>query len=182
MGARLTAVLANPPLTDGVRTIARVRQVAEILRFQDVDLVNLFALPTRATGEITKLGANPAAWLAARPAIERSLTAADGVLLAYGLRAPRGAAGLHFDDQLAWLRTELVTRSLQSWWVGEGPRHPSRWQRWTSRAHPGLVFTEALRVSVERADVGEHGGVVTVGAPTSGDRATGSDGQGDNGS
>lgn len=146
--ATLVAVLANPPLTDGKRTLGRVALAAELLGFAEVKVVNLFSLPSQATGAIGELGTTAAGWLAARPSLETALAEADGVLLAYGATSPSGPARAHFREQVEWLRTHLDQLALPGWQVGDGPRHPSRWQRWTHREHPDIPFAEAVRCSL----------------------------------
>jgi hypothetical protein len=59
---RLVAILADPPLTDGNRTLRRVQLAAELLAFTDVGTANLFALPSHATGAIAELGTAETAW------------------------------------------------------------------------------------------------------------------------
>lgn len=145
---QLLVILANPPLTDGTRTLRRVEMAADILGFNKMPIANLFALPSRATGEIAVLGADEHGWLMARELLESSLKIADGILLAYGCSAPLGIARLHFRRQVEWLHGLLEENPLPSWHVGNGPRHPSRWQRWTHRAHPGVPFADALRDSL----------------------------------
>jgi hypothetical protein len=144
----LVAVLANPPLTDGKRTLRRVALAAELLGFDDVAVVNLFSVPSYATGAIAELGTTEDGWLTARAPIDTCLGVANGVLLAYGVTSPTGDAGLQFRQQVAWLRSRVVEMELPTWHVGDGPRHPSRWQRWTYRAHPDVPFPEALRNSL----------------------------------
>lgn len=56
-GGSLLAVLANPPLTAGDRTLRRVEMAAKLLGFAEVQIANLFAVPSHATGEIAVLGA-----------------------------------------------------------------------------------------------------------------------------
>ena len=144
----LLAVLSNPPVTDGKRTLARLQTVSGILGFENVEVANLFSLPSYRTGEISQLGVTEVGWLAARAAISQGLTRADGVLLAYGLGLPVGAARERFRDQVAWLTEQLGERALPVWQVGDGARHPSRWQRWTCRTHPDLAFPDALQRSL----------------------------------
>lgn len=142
------AVLANPPLAGGRRTLNRVALAAELLGYREVATANLFALPSQSTGAISELGATEAGWVAARDPLESHLAVAEGVLLAYGATLPSGIARLHFRDQVTWLRNRVAELSLPAWHVGDGPRHPSRWQRWTHREHPELAFTDALRLSL----------------------------------
>lgn len=147
----LVAILANPPLTNGTRTLRRVELAADLLGFSRVHVVNLFALPSQATGEIAILGADEEGWLIARETLGPCLDTAHGVLLAYGATAPIGNARFHFRRQVEWLHSLIAERDLPSWQVGDGPRHPSRWQRWTYRAHPGMPFADALRSSLVSA-------------------------------
>jgi hypothetical protein len=143
-GGTLLAVLANPPATSGERSRARVALAADLLGFDDFVIENLFAISSHATGAIATLGATADGWLKARPALLASLADAAGVLFAYGTSAPTGAARTLFRDQVAWLDAVVVESGLPAWQVGDGARHPSRWQRWTSRAHPDQCFTHAL--------------------------------------
>jgi hypothetical protein len=144
----LVAVLANPPLTDGKRTLQRVSLAAELLGFDDVAVANLFSVPSHRTGAITELGIDADGWLAARGSLETCLGAGDGVLLAYGATSPSGEARVQFRQQVDWLHDRIAAEDLPTWHVGDGPRHPSRWQRWTYRAHPNVPFPDALRESL----------------------------------
>jgi hypothetical protein len=144
----LVAVLSNPPLTDGKRTLRRVAMAAELLGFEDVAVANLFSMPSHATGAIAELGTCEDGWLMARAALEARLGVGSGVLLAYGATSPTGKAGFQFRLQVSWLRSQIAALALPTWHVGDGPRHPSRWQRWTCRAHPDVAFPDALRKSL----------------------------------
>lgn len=148
----LVAVLSNPPLTDGRRTLKRVELAASLLGFDDVVVGNLFALPSHATGAITELGGGPEGWQTARAHLADRLPACDGALVAFGVSAPSGPARDHFRGQVRWLFEQTASSGLPTWQVGDGPRHPSRWQRWTARAHPDLGFPEALRASLVRVE------------------------------
>ena len=110
-------------------------------------------LVTGTTGAIAHLGQEETGWAEARDALADHLAAADGVLLAYGCTAPAGEARHHFRRQVHWLLDHSVFAAIPSWCVGDGPRHPSRWQRWTSRTHPDLAFSDALQESLTRLDL-----------------------------
>ena len=140
----LVAVLCNPPLTNGQRTLSRVELATRLLGFKDLATVNLFSLPSHATGAIDDLGLTEEGWLGARDELAAGLQRANGVLLGYGMTPPAGPARAHFLEQIGWLRAQLAKGDSPCWQVGDGPRHPSRWQRWTSRAHPGVPFAEAV--------------------------------------
>jgi hypothetical protein len=142
---RLVAVLANPPMSDhGTRTRARVDLAADIIGCDTVTIVNLFPVPSRSSLDIAALGETSTTWLAARPEINEAVTGADAVLLGYGTSPPAGRAGDHHRAQVSWTRTLLESLSTQPWMVGGLPRHPSRWQRHTSRTFPGRSFVDAL--------------------------------------
>lgn len=151
----MVVIGCNPPSrTSGQRTLARVEQARVILGFESVLIANLFALPSFRSGGLSELGREPVGWHRARSAMVDALSEANGVLLAYGTQEPSGSAREHFRDQVAWLDHEIETRCLPTWWVGCAPRHPSRWQRYTSRVHPGLSYDEALRESLSRRGAG----------------------------
>jgi hypothetical protein len=154
----LVAVLSNPPVTDGRRTIRRVEFAASLLGFDSHQIVNLFARPSHATGELAALGVDESGWAEARPRITSELLGAGGVLLGYGSTAPAGPARRQFQAQVDWLMGCLSELKLPVWQFGDGPRHPSRWQRWTWRAHPGIPFEDAARRSLVLVDPGSGEG------------------------
>jgi len=121
---------------------------AELLGFSQAIVVNLFALPSHATREIAELGAGPEGWMSARTPLAAQIGSADGLLLAYGATEPTGSARAHFRRQVEWVTERIEARGVAAWWVGDGPRHPSRWQRWTHVVHPGVPFSEALAQSL----------------------------------
>ena len=155
----LVAVLSNPPLAAGQRTLRRVHLAAHLLDFDEIKITNLFALPSASTGAISTLGATLEGWNAARPQLQASLDACSAVLIAYGVSPPSGMARHNFQAQVEWLRLNISERGLPTWRVGDGPRHPSRWQRWTYRNLPDLSFSDALRVSLVRDPRDNHLGI-----------------------
>lgn len=156
----LVAVLSNPPITDGRRTARRVELARMILGFDAHLIVNMFAWPSHATRDLKLLGTAPSGWAEARPGIVTALNSAGGVLLGYGSTAPVGAARIQFCAQVDWLNEQLSTLTLPVWQLGDGPRHPSRWQRWTYRAHPDIPFDEAVRRSLVPVRYGRVGGPI----------------------
>lgn len=115
---------------------------------------NLFAVPSGAVTDISTLGATPAGWAQARQQMEPAFSVCDGVLLAYGISEPTGAARKYHREQVEWVAERLVASGCQAFQVGDGPRHPSRWQRWTSRHHRELEFSAALEASLEAVSFG----------------------------
>ena len=143
MAMKLAAILSNPPLTAGVRTMNRVELARKLLHCDSVTVANLFPLATHQSGDIRSSGVDPARWLDARPSIIDSLDGASTVLLAYGVSEPSGEARLHFREQVEWLATEILNRNLIVVQFAGRPMHPSRWHRHTYRAFPGMPFEEA---------------------------------------
>lgn len=148
MSITLAAILASPPLTTGQRTLARLEMAREILGYDDVVVANVVDVATRSTGELATVGGEPDVWVRARPQLRAAITQADVVMLGYGCTEPSGPARLHFRAQAAWLQDLVNQLGLPVVMVGNAPRHPSRWQRWTSRQHPDLAFPDALRLEL----------------------------------
>jgi hypothetical protein len=145
----LLAVLASPPKTTaGDRTSRRVELASELLGYQEVQIVNLLCTPTRDVCDIQAAGATSGPWIYSRAAIKRLMPAADAVLFAWGCKPPTGPARPHHGRQVNWVRMQATEQGLSQWTVGGTPRHPSRWQRYTHRAYPGLDFREALRMAL----------------------------------
>ena len=152
--SQLLAILSNPSETSGSRTLKRVRKISLILGFETFQVENLFPLATRSSGGIALVGTLGETWKGHRFNLDACLSRADAVLLAHGLGKPRGPAGLHYEEQLVWLNERLAHKQIPTFMVGDGPRHPSRWQRHTHRAYPELTFDVALARSVRRIDGG----------------------------
>lgn len=148
---QVAVVLANPPLAEGRRTLARVETARRVLDATSAVTVNLFAEPSASVTDISVLGAEEQGWLAARSALMAALEPCTAVLLAYGVSEPTGLARAHHRDQVRWLWGCLALAGIPALQIGDGPRHPSRWQRWTARHHPGVPFIEALALSVRPA-------------------------------
>lgn len=149
----LVCVLSNPPTTSGLRTLGRVRQAGDLLGCPQVEVVNLLHIATYRTGGVAEVGSDPEPWQESRGPVGTALDRATKVLLGYGTTEPSGPARQHYRDQVAWLHRQLTERELPTYQVGDGPRHPSRWQRWTFRSFPTVPFPEALKLSLRRTPV-----------------------------
>ena len=145
----LLVIGSNPPTTSGQRTLGRVDLARLALGFEHVELRNLFGLPTYRTDGISLAGISEVGWQEARPPLQLALDTAAAVLMAYGTTKPSGAAAQHYVEQVAWIEQQVSDRGLDVWTVGGAPRHPSRWQRYTYRVHPGVPFSDALLASLE---------------------------------
>ncbi|MDI2020000.1 hypothetical protein PJL18_00496 [Paenarthrobacter nicotinovorans] len=166
----LLCVLANPPTTSGIRTMSRVNLACALLRYDQVRVENLFAMPSHSANDISLLGRSEAGWLEARAGLAQAVAQSTGVLLAYGMAEPSGLARVHHRDQVAWLWQAIANEALPVFQMGDGPRHPSRWHRWTSRFHVGLPFAEGVRNSlleVERPALGPIRATGAIGSPAS---------------
>lgn len=149
----LLAILATPATTSGARTLARINTARHLLGYQKVVTRNVLNVATFRTTDISSAGSVAAPWLASRPLISGALKDCDGVLVGYGVSEPSGTAKSHYRSQLAWLWRQLQEARLPVWSVGLPPRHPSRWQRLTHRAQPGVPFSEVLPTVLLPADV-----------------------------
>lgn len=144
----LVIVAATLPHTSGQRTRRRCQLACEILGADRLIIANLLNQQTSDVTQLSIVGREAGPWLASRPMLSGALAQADQILLAYGLSEPTGKAKSHWRRQKAWLRAATEDRGLLSLVVGDGPRHPSRWQRFTARHHPGVHFREALGASL----------------------------------
>lgn len=145
----LLAVLASPPkTTTGNRTSGRVKLAAELLGCQEVQIVNLLGTPTRDVCDIQSAGSMPGPWIDSRTSIQCLLPTADAVLFAWGCKSPIGSARIHQRRQVEWVKVQTKQQDLPEWTVGGCPRHPSRWQRYTHHAFPGVAFRDALRLAL----------------------------------
>lgn len=145
----LLFVLATPPETSGSRTTARVELAREVMNFPRAQAVNLFPIATRSVVDISRLGREREPWDSNRGALKSALDDASAVVLAYGVTEPSGPAKLHHRLQVEWLHEQIIRLEIPSWTVGGRPRHPSRWQRYTSKVHPSLAFRDALQLSFQ---------------------------------
>lgn len=146
----LTAVLFNPPLTTGARTVARVALAAKLLGHREAVIVNLFPLATKSVLEVNIIGKDFDLWLSARSEIAERIADGGDTLLAYGCQEPIGDVRGHFRAQIAWLHQQVRASGNRVWSVSDQPRHPSRWQRHTARSYPDLPFSAALELSLRQ--------------------------------
>jgi hypothetical protein len=131
----------------------RVQQAANLLGFERVEIVNLLDVPTATVLDHSVAGREPAPWLSSRRLIVEGLDRTNAVLVGWGCVEPQGPARQHHRSQVAWLRDALSQAGSAIWTVGGSPRHPSRWQRYTSRAFPGVPFPTALARSLTTVDI-----------------------------
>jgi hypothetical protein len=144
----LLVVCATPPATSGERTRNRCELLGRLLGAESVKIENLFAFETESVVALSEVGRDSAGWLLSRERLSVFLEGASAIVVAYGVSEPSGVARFQHREQVVWLAEEFRSRSLEPLQIGDGPRHPSRWQRWTSRAHPRDCFEEALAKSL----------------------------------
>jgi len=145
----LLFILATPPVTSGSRTTARVDMASDIIGFSRPRVVNLFPIVTRSVTDISALGIEQDPWVVNRGALLDALGEANEVFLAYGVAEPSGPARVHHRSQVQWLHEQISQLELKTWTVGGRTRHPSRWQRYTSKIYPTLTFRDALKLSLQ---------------------------------
>ncbi|MBE4695396.1 DUF1643 domain-containing protein [Brevibacterium casei] len=148
----LAVIGSNPATTSGLRTVNRAKKACSLLGFDTFAISNILDVPTYRTGGISEVAVTGDRWIKSRAGLADTLSTASGVLLAYGVEKPSGLAREHHLNQIDWLNREIKERGLPIWTVGGQPRHPSRWQRFTYRAHPGVDFDTALALSLSRID------------------------------
>lgn len=127
----------------------------EILNANHVSTANLIKVPTRTVLEVSEVGSLSDPWQQARGSLASCISECDQILLAWGVTSPNGPARGWFREQVEWVHMRIALAGIPVWTVGGAPRHPSRWQRYTSREYPLLAFSEALAKSFQRA--GESG-------------------------
>jgi hypothetical protein len=154
----LGAILLNPPLTTGAATMRHLRVAADILGCEDVQLANLFSIPTISVTEINDVGRNVDDWEAARPELARVAETSVQLIAGWGVSGLHGVAGSHHKDQLAWLLDRLGNLGGPSgmWTLNGEPRHPSRWHQYVSDRHgrtSGPTFHDRLASVLRRVEV-----------------------------
>lgn len=143
----MVAVLLNPALHGGIRTVNRVHKAAETAGVDSrrVVLANLCATPTPSMVELSAVGEEDSGWFTAGLELRKEVGQASDVLLAWGTTIPAGLARVPFRSQITHIRGLLAECSPTNIWLVNGrTTHPSRWQRETARVHPGISFDEAL--------------------------------------
>jgi hypothetical protein len=140
----LLVIGANPPVSSGVTTLKRCALAASLLGLEMWEIKNLIPVASHNVIELAEAGKDAENWISGRALLVDGVSRATTVLLAYGVSEPSGAALNHHREQVAWLRDHLAGSTARTLQVGDGPRHPSRWQRWTYGNFPDLPFKEAL--------------------------------------
>lgn len=145
LNGHLAVILASPPLTtSGAHTLSRVTALFKQSGADSLSISNLLIRPTSSVLEMGECSS--ADWIASRRALDDALADATWALMAYGATIPSGSGSSLFRNQTDWLRSKVSVRGIPALTVGAAPRHPSRWQRLTSRDWPGLTVSEgALR-------------------------------------
>jgi hypothetical protein len=154
---KLVAILLNPPLsTSGNRSRNAVSRASQLLGYNSLEVVNLYAEPTSSIAELG-LSETLEGWFWARPRLRIALQSADGLLGAWGVAGLAGSAKRGRDRQVAWLRAEASRVGFNGiWMVGGEPRHPSRWHQYVSDKYgrtTGGTFEERLRQVVVKVSL-----------------------------
>ncbi|WP_212819103.1 DUF1643 domain-containing protein [Polymorphospora rubra] len=134
-----------------------LRVAAEILGCSDVQVGNLFAVPTTSVTEINDAGRDAAGWEAARWNLNQVLTSSAELVLGWGVSGLHGLALAHRHAQIAWLVDRLGALKISGVWTLNGEaRHPSRWHQYVSDRHRravGGTFPQRLASVLHRVDL-----------------------------
>jgi len=132
----LGALLLNPPLVGGDRTIRHLQVAANLLGCDNVEIANLFANATPDVTAINEIGRSGDGWEAARLRLRQVITASDHLLAGWGISGLAGPAARHRRAQLDYVRTYAREVGKHDIWTLNGqPRHPSRWHQYVSDRH-----------------------------------------------
>jgi hypothetical protein len=153
----LIAVLLNrPKTTSGARTRNAVAAAARVLRYQSVEVVNLYSDATSCMEELNRSGTIHG-WLSARRELSSALGRATDVLGGWGVAGLTGTVLQDQNEQVAWLRLEAIRAGISNvWMVGGEPRHPSRWHQFVSDKYSrttGGSFEERLDQVLESVPI-----------------------------
>src|SRR3712207_1849924 len=96
----LTAVLMNPPLSDGSRTRRHLAGAARALACSHVSIVNLFPLASENFRQLGEIGRDASVWLEHRDCIRERLRGVEVVLLGWGISRLPGVANVHLRAQV----------------------------------------------------------------------------------
>ncbi|MBK6871322.1 MAG: DUF1643 domain-containing protein [Kineosporiaceae bacterium] len=158
VGGTLGAILLNPPLTAGTATVRHLRVAADLLGCAEIQVANLFAIPTKSVIEINVIGSTAAGWEAARPSLAAVLDSSTALVAGWGVSGLHGQAAAHQREQLSWIaeRVAQVPVPLPVWTLNGESRHPSRWHQYVSERHGraiGNSFQERLASVLRRNEV-----------------------------
>jgi hypothetical protein len=144
----LGALLLNPPLVGGDRTIRHLRVAAELLGCENVQVANLFAIATRDVTAINEAGRCIDGWEAARSRLHEVIVASDQLLAGWGVSGLVGSAARNRQAQLNYLhRCSRDVGNDRIWTLNGESRHPSRWHQYVSDRHGralGATFRERM--------------------------------------
>jgi hypothetical protein len=158
----LGAILINPPVGNGARTLSNLGVAARPLKCSELRVGNLFHIATANSSAIGFVGWEWDIWLPARENIVSVLAESDEILFAWGVSKLRAPVSEHFDRQVRWVSREAARCSHRSAWiVGDGPRHPSRWHQFVSDRRQrtnGRSFEERLLAVLDSIPIGSSDG------------------------
>lgn len=141
----LGAILLNPPLTRGTRTVNSLCIAADILECDTVEVANLFSVPTRDVTVINSIGRSTAGWEAARTQLLQVVSESDHLLAGWGVSGLSGLASTRRLMQIEYVYSCARKTGKNAIWTLNGEaRHPSRWHQYVSDRH-GRARGNSLR-------------------------------------
>lgn len=154
----LGAILLNPPLTTGAATMRHLRVAAEVLGCNNVQVGNLFAVPTISVTDINDVGRDVAGWESARWNLDQVVASSAELVAGWGVSGLHGRALAHRQAQVTWLIERLRALKVPGVWTLNGQaRHPSRWHQYVSDRHRRAIgvstFPQRLAAVLQRVDL-----------------------------
>ena len=144
----LGALLLNPPLMGGGRTLNHLRVAADLLECDHIEIANLFSIATRDVVEMNQISKLVVGWEKARPRLSEVIGGADQLLAGWGVSGITGESARHRNRQLAYIREVALAAGHDRYWTLNGEtRHPSRWHQYVSNRHgrvSGASFRDKL--------------------------------------
>jgi hypothetical protein len=144
----LGALLLNPALTEGKRTLRHLGVAADLLDCNALAIANLFSIATRNATAINEAGRSEDGWNAARPQLRQIVAESDQLLAGWGISGLAGRAAKYRQLQLEYVCTCAQEFGKDCVWTLNGePRHPSRWHQYVSDRHgraSGTSFGERM--------------------------------------
>lgn len=153
----LGAILLNPPVTSGARTLQHLQAAARSLDCDSVEIANLFAVPTRDVTAINAVGQSSTGWDLAQDRLREIITASDHLIAAWGVSGLSGHTARQQRKQLEFVFCAARDVGQEHIWTLNGePRHPSRWHQYVSDRHArasGASLTERLAMVLKSVPI-----------------------------
>lgn len=146
----LGAILLNPPIGAGARTINHLDHARKALGCNRMEIANLVNVQTLGIRDLSTAASQFDVWESSRIAVRSLLIKSDEVLFGWGISPLNGPAGIHLRTQSAWVTQEALNLHLRPWALGGEVRHPSRWHQYLAPKH-GRSTNHSFAIRIARA-------------------------------